>query len=407
MTHAISPTRLPLLADRDPAGDALLDALAAMVPDLRARAAAAEVDGRVSDETVTALRASGVFRAVVPKRYGGLELPYPYIPQIFRVLGRGCSSTSWSMGFLCYHNYQFGHFPLAAQDEVWGDGSPGYTMAPGQVMPSGKASAVEGGYRISGRWGYATGINHGDWMLVTAPIDMGDGRTEMRRFYVPVPEFTVHDTWDVVAMKATGSHDVTLENAFIPAHRSILVDDMRNIRAEGLQYNEGPLWRIPLLSYMVLACAGPMVGAAEALLEIVGDVMKVKVGAYSGDRQQGLMTQHVRVARLAMDLDATIRLWEGHIEGLWEQVKAGETVSRERRAEIRAVTAHVVKRCYEIITELAGSVGSRSYYADNPIQRFHRDMSSLATHALFEYDHLANMYGATRLDLDLPANAMI
>jgi alkylation response protein AidB-like acyl-CoA dehydrogenase len=405
MTHAISPTRTSRPADRDAAGDALLDALMAMVPDLRDRAAGAEAQGRIPEDTVEALKAAGVFRAVVPKRYGGLELPYPYIPQIFRILGRGCSSTSWSMGFLCYHNYQFGHFPLAAQDEVWG--GRGYTMAPGQVMPSGKARAVDGGYEIEGRWGYATGINHGDWMLVTALTEMTDGTKEMRRFYVPVEAFTVLDTWDVVAMKATGSHDVTLAPTFVPAHRSILVEDMRNIRAVGLAHNPGPLWRIPLLSYMVLACAGPMVGAAEALLEIVTEVMKVKVGAYSGDKQQGLMSQHMRLARLAMDLDATIRLWEGHIEGLWEQVKAGEEVSRERRAEVRAITAHVVKRCYEIITELAGSVGSRSYYADNPIQRFHRDMSSLATHALFEYDHLSNLYGATRLDLELPANAMI
>jgi len=405
MTHKISPTALPRMRDRDEAGDALLSALNDLVPALRDRARAAEEAGRIPDETIRALQEAGMFRAVVPKRYGGLELPYPYVPQIFRILGRGCSSTSWSMGFLCYHNYQFGHFPLQAQDEVWG--GRGYTMAPGQVMPSGKARKVEGGYELEGRWGYATGINHGDWMLVTALTDMGDGRKEMRRFYVPVADFTVLDTWDVVAMKATGSHDVTLAPHFVPAHRSILVEDMRNIRAEGLQHNPGPLWRIPLLSFMVLACAGPMVGAAEALLETVTEVMKVKVGAYSGDKQQGLMSQHMRVARLAMGLDATIRLWEGHTDDLWQAVVAGETPSRERRAEVRAITAHVVKRCYEIVTELAGAVGSRSYYADSPIQRFHRDMSSLATHALFDYDHLSTLYGATRLGVDLPANAMI
>ena len=405
MTFGIDPTALPRVADASPEGDALLAALAAMVPDLRARAAEAEATGRIPDATIAALEAAGAFRAVVPKRYGGMELPYPYVPQIFRILGRGCSSTAWAMGFLSYHNFQFGHFPLAAQDEVWG--GRGYTMAPGQVMPSGQARAVDGGYRVSGRWGYATGIRHGDWMLVTAPTDTGDGVREMRRFYLPVAEVDVLDTWDVVAMKATGSHDVTVEEAFVPAHRSILVEDMREMRAEGLRHNPGPLWRMPLLSYMVLACAGPVVGAAEALLELVTEVMKVKVGAYSGERQQGLVSQNIRVARLAMDLDATVRLWEGHIAGLWDEVVAGETPSRERRAEIRAVTAHVVRSCYEIIDELARCVGSRSYYADSPIQRFHRDMSSLSTHALFDYDGLANLYGATRVGVELPATAMV
>ena len=107
---------------------------------------------------------------------------------------------------------------------------------------------------------------------------------------------------------------------------------MCETRAKGLAHNTGAIWRMPLLSYMVMACAGPVVGAAEALLEIVTEVMKVKVGAYSGDKQQVLMSQKIRVARLAMELDATIRLWAGHIQDLWDQVKNNDTPSRERRA---------------------------------------------------------------------------
>lgn len=405
MSLSINTTSLPKIRNGAPQGDALLRALIELVPDLRERAAEAESSGRIPDETIDDLKAAGAFRAVVPARYNGLELPYPYIPQIFRILGRGCSSTAWAMGFLIYHNFQFAHFPLEAQDEVWG--SKGYTMAPGQVMPSGKAEKVEGGYRVSGRWGYATGIQHGDWMLISSPTDIGAGEIEMRRFYVPVESFTVLDTWNVVAMKATGSHDVTLENEFIPEHRSILVSDMREMRAEGLKHNPNPIWRMPMLSFMVLGSVGPFIGAAEALLETVTNVMQIKVGAYSGDKQQGLMSQHVRIARLAMDLDATIRLWEGHTEELWQDIINNITPTRERRAEIRAVTAHVARSCYEIIDELSRCVGSRSFYSDNPIQRFHRDMSSLSTHALFEYDHLANLYGALRLGIDLPQNAMV
>ncbi len=245
MTALIVPNALPALKDRNAAGDALMAGLQAMVPNLRDRAQQAEAAGRIPQLTIDEMTALGAFRSVVPTRYGGLELPYPYIPQIFRLLGRGCSSTAWSMGFLVYHNFQFAHFPLAAQDEVWG--GRGFSMAPGQVMPSGKAVKVAGGYRLSGRWGYATGINHGDWMLLSAPTDMGNGVTELRRFYAPVADFTILDTWDVVAMKATGSHDVTLDDAFVPEHRSVLVEDLREMRAEGLSHNPGPLWRMPLL----------------------------------------------------------------------------------------------------------------------------------------------------------------
>ena len=405
MSIIAGTNRLPRIKDSDPKGERLLENLETLVPKLRARAGACEAAGRISDQTIADLTDMDAFRSVVPKRYDGLELPYPYIPQIFRMLGRGCSSTAWCMGFLIYHNFQFAHFPIEAQDEVWG--GRGFTMAPGQVMPSGQAIQLEGGYEVTGRWGYATGIHHGDWMLLTAPTTTLSGETEMRRYYVPVSSCNVLDTWKVVAMKATGSDDVTIEKDFVPSHRSMLVSDLRERSGEGIKHNPGPLWQMPLLSFMVLGAVGPFIGAAEALLEIVSDVMKTKVGAYSGDRQLDLMSQNIRLSRLALELDATIRLWEGHIEELWEQVKQGDDVSAQRRQEVRAVSSHVAKSCFAIITELAGSVGTRSYYEDNPIQRFHRDMASLSTHALFEYDHMSNLYGKVRMGLELPKSAMI
>lgn len=405
MNTLFSTCNVPSIKDRDASGDRLLAALQELVPDLRASAQSAEQSGRIPAETIKALEDAMAFRAVVPKRYDGLELPYPYIPQIFRILGRGCTSTAWCMGFLVYHNFQFGHFTRAAQDDVWG--GRGYTMAPGQVMPSGKAKQVEGGFEVSGHWGYATGVHHGDWMLLSAPTEMLSGETEMRRFFVPVENCNVLETWTVVAMKATGSDDITLKDELVPEHRSMLVSDLRNGTGEGLAHNSNPLWRMPLLSFMVLGAVGPFVGAAEALLEIVTDVMKTKVGAYSGEKQASLMSQNIRIARLSMELDSTIRLWEGHTEDVWDQVVAAETITAERRQEIRAVTSHVARTCTSICAELAGCVGSRSYYVDNPIQRFHRDISSLSTHALFEYDNMANLYGSVRLGGELSPNAMI
>ena len=150
--------------DEAVSGAELVARAAALVPALRMRARAAEENGRIPEETVDDLKAAGLFRAVVPKRFAGYEVDFKYIPQIFRELGRGCTSTAWAMGFLIYHNFQFAHFSERAQEDAWG--GRGYTMAPGQVMPSGLAVPVDGGFQLSGRWGYATGIQHGDWMLL-------------------------------------------------------------------------------------------------------------------------------------------------------------------------------------------------------------------------------------------------
>jgi 3-hydroxy-9,10-secoandrosta-1,3,5(10)-triene-9,17-dione monooxygenase len=392
------------MTTRNQAGEALIARLEGMVPDLMARGRDAEEAGRIPEATIAELRAAGAFRAVVPERMGGLELPFPYVPRIFRTLGRGCTSTAWCMGFLIYHNFQFAHFPERAQAEAWG--ATAQTMAPGQVMPSGRAERVEGGYRVSGRWGYATGIQHGDWMLFSSPVETPEG-TEIRRFFAPVSEFTVLDTWHVAAMRATGSHDVTCEGLFVPEHRSILVSDLREGRAAGLTLNPGPLWRVPLLSFMSYGAVGPMLGAAEAMFGIVSEGLKAKVGAYSGDRQAGLMTQRVRMARLETEIRALGLLYEDGAEMLWSRVTAGAPVTREDRARARMVVATVAAESARIVNELARAAGSRGNYLDSPVQRFQRDVAALATHALFEYDHIANLHGGALLGQGIPDGAMI
>ena len=163
------------LARQEERGLHLLEDLQNLVPSLRNRGQATEEAGRISDETINDLKRIDAFRAVVPEIYGGMEVPFPIIPQIFRYLARGCMSTGWSMGFLIYHNFQFAHYPRELQDITFG--TRGYTMAAGQVIPSGEAKRVDGGFILNGRWGYATGIFHSDYMAL-AP---GDRRENRRR----------------------------------------------------------------------------------------------------------------------------------------------------------------------------------------------------------------------------------
>lgn len=390
----------------EPGGEEIIARLEALIPRLRERAGAAEQAGRIPQETVDDLIASGVFKAVVPRRFGGCELDYRFVPLIFRTLARGCVSTAWTMGFLIYHNFQFAHFPEEAQQEVWGKGR-GFTMAPGQVMPAGKAIAVEGGYRLTGRWGYATGINHGDWMLFSAPVENATTPNEMRRFYAPVSDFRVLDTWKVSAMRATGSHDVELDDVFVPAYRSVPVADLRNARAAGLEKNSGYLWRIPLLSYMVPGGAGPLVGAAEAMFEIVTQTLRNKVRAYSLNQAQQQMSTRVRLVGIDMRLRAMIALYENTILEIENTVRATGTLDTPTRARNRAVMSYVVSEAHAIVNALAREAGSRSIYEDSPVQRFVRDANGLATHALFDIDHTSDLYAHTLLGMEMPANAMI
>jgi alkylation response protein AidB-like acyl-CoA dehydrogenase len=392
-------------------GEELVARARVLVPALRARAAAAEEAGRIPEKTIEDIRDAGLFRAVVPRRYGGHEIEFRHVPQIFRELGRGCTSTAWTMGFLIYHNFQFGHFPAAAQDEVWG--ARGYTMAPGQVMPSGRAVPAEGGYELTGRWGYATGIQHGDWMLLSAPVvaeDAGakpDGPPDLRRFFVPVEQFTILDTWHVAAMRATGSHDVTLDRVFVPAHRQIKVSELRAGAAPGLALNTGPLWRVPLLTLMVSGAVGPLLGAAEAVFELVAEAIKSKTGAYTGVELSRQMSTRIGLAENKMRLDAVRGFFDARIAFVDETVATGGTLSLEQRAETRMAIAHVARESHAIVNNLAKMAGSRAYYLDSPIQRFQRDVNCLATHAIFDFDSLGDLHGGVLTGHGLPPDAMI
>ncbi len=389
-------------------GDKLLEDLVALVPSIRARGRAAEEAGQIPEDTIEELKTINAFKSIVPKSYGGMEVDFPYVWNIFRMMGRGCVSTGWCMGFLIYHNYQFAHYSKKAQDEAFGP--HGYTMAAGIVVPGGEAKIVEGGFVLSGRWGYGTGILHCDFCAVPVPVDDTkdeNGNPEIYRFYLPAAEFKVHDSWHVSAMKATGSRDISLENVFVPEHRAMKVSQLRDMKGPGLKINKGRLYRVPVLTFMSFGCIGPVVGGVEALFEMVNEILKTKVGAYSGNQQATLMTQKVRFARLKMELDSVINLVQSRAEFAWGKTKTDDGLSRDERAEMRMVIAHAARKCREIADELALVAGSRGTFLDSDIQRFHRDICALTTHAIFEYDHVANMYGGTLMDIELPSNALI
>ncbi|MBN06819.1 MAG: hypothetical protein CMM45_03180 [Rhodospirillaceae bacterium] len=394
-------------------GREILVRLEELVPSLRDRGQVAEQAGRIPEETIRDLDASGVMRAVVPESAGGLEVEFPIIPQIFRVLGNGCIATSWTMGFLIYHNFQFAHFPEKTQKEVFN--VRGYTMAPGHVMPSGEAREVEGGYKLTGRWNWCTGIQHADWVLLSAPVIAGEAcdhqgnkhALDLRRFFIPADKCKILNNWDVSAMSATGSYDIELNEVFVPEHHQIKVESVATRTSPGLEINRGPLWRVPFITFASIGAIGSVIGGTEGLLEIVTKIMETKVGGHTRAKQRDLSTQQVRLARLSTSLNALVKLWEDKINFIWTNVTQNKEISLEDRIEARMVVSHCAKCCDEIANELAVSVGSRSIYNDSHVQRFRREINALATHAFFDYDSIASLHGSTLMGLKLEPNNMI
>src|SRR6478609_12104135 len=145
----------------------LLQRAEALVPVLRERAGKAEELRRLPDETIEDLHRAGLFRILQPKRVGGSELPFRSIVELVSVIGKGDGSTAWVLANLAAHHWMLGMLPQQAQDEVWGQ-SPDNLIGSALIFPRGRARKVEGGYRVTGRWPFSSGVDPSSWNLLGA-----------------------------------------------------------------------------------------------------------------------------------------------------------------------------------------------------------------------------------------------
>ena len=164
----------------------------ALIPMLAENAAEAEKQRKPVDAVITALEEAEIYKLMVPRCYGGLELDMDTFFEVGTALGEGDASTAWVSNFYIEHNWILSQFPAAFQQEIFANRS--YILAPAMVALGGKAVVEDGGYRLNGRWQWASGIMHADWVIPAALELAEDGQPNPRWFALPVSEVTVEDT---------------------------------------------------------------------------------------------------------------------------------------------------------------------------------------------------------------------
>ena len=198
----------------------LLQRAREMVPVLASRARKTEELRRVPDETVAEMQAAGFFRVLQAKQYGGYEMDPQVFYDICMTLAEGCMSTAWIYGVIGVHNWQLACFDPRASEDVWGKDTS--VLVASTYMPKGQVKPVEGGFQFSGRWGFSSGIDHAQWVLLGGLIFPADGKgpPEYRTFLLPRKDFEVIDTWHVMGLKGTGSKDIVVKDVFVPEYRT-------------------------------------------------------------------------------------------------------------------------------------------------------------------------------------------
>jgi len=351
-----------------------------LVPVLKTRAADAKAARCIPHETIADFHDAGFFKILQPVRWGGFELP----PQVFYdvqiIIASACPSSAWVLGVLAVHNWQLALFSLETQTEVWGD-DPGVLIS-SSYMPVGKVRRVDGGYRLSGRWGFSSGSDHCQWAFLGAfvPPQTDDGAPDMRTFLVPRRDYKLEDTWHVSGLSATGSKDVIVEDAFIPERWTHRFASGFACENPGNEANPAPLYRLPFGQIFVRSVSTPAIGMAQGALEAYQEMMQAKISRASGKRGSDSGASQRVCAQAAATVDMAKLVLYRNFDEMMGCADRGEKIAIDKRVQYRYDSANAVVNCVAAVDALFAHSGSSAIFLDSPMQRFFQDIHACRAH---------------------------
>lgn len=376
----------------------LIEAARALVPKLAARASDAERAGMVPHETIREMQEAGLFRVLQPRRWGGYELDPRVFYQVQMTLAEGCMSTAWIYGVIGVHNWQLPLFPEQAQQDVWGKDSA--TLIASTYMPVGKAEPVEGGYRFSGRWQFSSGVEHCQWIFLGGLLPKGDGTPgfEHTTFLLPASDFKVEHNWDVLGLRGTGSHDIVVDNVFVPEHHTQRTNDHSDAGCPGRALNTAALYRIPFTQVFQRAVSSACIGALQGAIDDFRRRAAAHVGKHGGKTAEDPNAQ-IAVSEAMMTVDALKLVLMRNFGRIVDCAISGERMPVEERLMQRAQAAQVPKQCAQRVDELLRASAASGTYKTNPVERILRDIYQSRGHIANNTDAYARSHGAVMLGM--------
>ncbi|MCV6979244.1 acyl-CoA dehydrogenase [Mycolicibacterium pulveris] len=373
------------------------------VANLADRAAEAECLRRLPAETVREFIATGFTELLVPARYGGEQAAFPSILDPVRRMAHGCASSAWTIGFYALHNWMLALFDARAQEEAFATRP---FLAPAPLAPTGRGVPAPGGVRLSGRWSWATGVMDGNWIIVGALCGPDDSIYPALAL-LPIDAVTIEDVWHTDGMRATGSNDVVIADAFVPEHRLVRVADIYTGTAPGAALHDAGTYRWPMVPALALLAAMPALGSAERAAAIYAERLSERVLAYEGVMQKDKPIAQARLAEAEVRLRGLRALLADTVGEIEAAVDAGEQLPRPGRAAARLAAAHIVHESRAVIGLLLEASGASAHFVDHPLQRIRRDVDVISGHVVFDYDTSRELAGALRLGMKIPRTAMV
>ena len=370
-----------------------------LIPVLRERSARTESLRQLPSETIQDLHAAGLFRLLQPRRVGGSELAFRALVEVCAVIGQGCGSTAWVYGNLASHHWMLAMWNAKAQDEIW-DESPDTLIASAFVFPAGHAYRAEGGYRLSGRWKFSSGIDPSRWSMLGAIVhDDANGEGEYRMFLVPQSDYRPIDTWFAAGLKGTGSKDIEVQDIFVPAYRTLAVSDTRGGSTPGAAVNPGALYRLPVFDMFPYVVAGTSLGIAEGAVASFTAETANRLAAYSATRVADYAPVQIRLAEASAAIHAARLVMLDRCETAMTIARRGEVPALETKVALRRDGAYAARLCTRAVDLLFEASGGDALYDRRDIQRAFRDVHAANSHNALTWDVAASLYGKVALGI--------
>jgi alkylation response protein AidB-like acyl-CoA dehydrogenase len=361
------------------AAHGILDAARELAPAIAGRAAEIESGRRVPRDLLDELIGAGLFRMLLPPTHGGAGLALADAMRVYAELSRADASVGWTVMIGSSSWCDLAGLPRATFDRLFAGG--GDVIIGGALNPSGSARRVDGGYRVSGRWGFASGCEHSTWLFGNCVEEETGGEPRLRTVVFAPTEVRIQDTWKVSGLCGTGSHHFTADDVLVPADRTFAT-----LEAEpGL---DEPLVRIPPPALYSQLVAGVALGVAQGAMADVLALAAAKVPLFAPAALAANPLFHHQLATADTELRAASGLLAGEAGATWATATGGSPFTLEQRARIRATAAWVTARAVGVVDFAYHAGGGSTLYADNPLQRRLRDIHAITQHFLVKADTL-------------------
>jgi len=351
-----------------------------LVPSLRARSTETASLGKLPNDTLQAMQAAGFFRILQPARFGGFEMDPEVFFRVQMILAEGCMSTAWVLGVVAIHNWQLALFDEQAQRDVWGEDNS--TLISSSYMPVGKVEHVEGGYKLSGHWGFSSGSKHCDWAFLGAmvpPTKEGEA-PDYRTFLVPRADYEIVDNWDVSGLEGTGSNDIVVKDAFVPEYRTHRSIHGFECNSPGNAVNEHYIYKLPFGQIFVRAVCSSAVGALKGVTDAYVTVNKDRVGLNDGNKIATDPDAQMALALAISTVDECETIMFRNFDKMIDAAKAGTTLPLEERIKMRFDASLVAGKCSDAINHMFIACGAQGIFRDHPLNRAWLDINAGRTH---------------------------